>query len=259
MDRYSALSRVTPLTLTHKSSVLIGVGLLSLPMGLRYSGWICGMVTLAACATMTAYTAKLLARCQDLDQSLITFSDLAFISFGSRARLATSFIFMLELVAANVALVVLFADSLVLLFPHWLSVTEWKVVCTILLIPLQFLPLSLLSYTSVIGIVSCFSSKCSDARNSLPDHGEGGQVHLSQESSRLRVRGPPDRCGGEMQKADICPPSPVDHSGRRPHQDYIAGLSHPACRDVPISCQLAYASPVVWTAHVALGWPQRLS
>jgi solute carrier family 32 (vesicular inhibitory amino acid transporter) len=127
-------------------------------MGIRYAGWLCGMVTLFLCATVTAYTAKLLAKCMDVDMSIITFSDLAYVSFGRNARVMTSILFTLELLAANVALIVLFADSLSLLFPDSLTVTEWKALCALLLMPLNFLPLRLLSFTSVIGIFSCFCS-----------------------------------------------------------------------------------------------------
>lgn len=146
-----------PQTVFNSTNVLIGVGLLSLPMGMKYAGWICGMSALFLCAAVTAYTAKLLAKCMDLDPSLITFSDLAFISFGRNARIATSVLFTLELLAANVALIVLFADSLDLLFPGFLSVIGWKVVCAFVLVPLNFLPLRLLSFTSIIGIFSCLS------------------------------------------------------------------------------------------------------
>lgn len=148
-----------PQTVFNSINVLIGVGLLSLPMGFKYAGWICGMITLLLCALVTSYTAKLLAKCMDLDPSIITFSDLAFISFGRNARIATSVLFTLELLAACVALIVLFADSLDLLFPGFLTVTEWKVVCSLIMIPLNFLPLRLLSFTSIIGIFSCFCSK----------------------------------------------------------------------------------------------------
>ncbi|WYZ40355.1 hypothetical protein EsH8_IV_000696 [Colletotrichum jinshuiense] len=146
-----------PQTIFNSINVLIGVGLLSLPMGIKYAGWICGMVILAGSAAVTAYTAKLLAKCMDLDASLITFSDLAYISYGRNARIATSILFTLELLAACVALIVLFADSLTLLFPGFLSVNTWKVICSVIMIPLNFLPLRLLSFTSVIGIVCCFS------------------------------------------------------------------------------------------------------
>ncbi|EGS20536.1 putative amino acid transporter protein [Thermochaetoides thermophila DSM 1495] len=146
-----------PQTVFNSTNVLIGVGLLSLPMGIKYAGWLCGMISLFLCAAVTAWTAKILARCMDLDPSLITFSDIAFISFGRKARMATSILFTLELVAACVALMVLFADSLALLFPGVLSVTGWKIVCALILMPLNFLPLRLLSFTSVIGIFSCLT------------------------------------------------------------------------------------------------------
>ncbi|KAK4223706.1 vacuolar amino acid transporter 1 [Podospora fimiseda] len=146
-----------PQTVFNSTNVLIGVGLLSLPMGMKYAGWILGMSSLFMCAAVTAYTAKLLAKCMDLDPSLITFSDLAFISFGRNARIATSVLFTLELLAACVALIVLFADSLHLLLPGMLSVTGWKFVCSLILIPLNFLPLRLLSFTSILGIFSCLS------------------------------------------------------------------------------------------------------
>jgi vesicular inhibitory amino acid transporter len=69
-----------PQTIFNSTNVLIGVGLLSLPMGIKYSGWICGMIFLALSALVTAYTARLLAKCMDLDASLITFADIALIS-----------------------------------------------------------------------------------------------------------------------------------------------------------------------------------
>ncbi|KAK6079858.1 transmembrane amino acid transporter [Seiridium cupressi] len=146
-----------PQTVVNSTNVLIGVGLLSLPIGIRYAGWLCGMVTLFFGATVTSWTARLLAKCMDLDPTVITFSDVAFISFGHRARVITSVLFTLELLAACVALIVLFADSLILLFPGTLSLTGWKIVCTLILIPLQFAPLKILSFTSFIGILSVMS------------------------------------------------------------------------------------------------------
>lgn len=79
---------------------MIGVGLLSLPMGLKYAGWVCGMVILCLCALVTSWTARILAKCMNLDPTLITFSDIAYISFGRKARIVTSVLFTLELLAA---------------------------------------------------------------------------------------------------------------------------------------------------------------
>lgn len=143
-----------PQTVFNSVNVLIGVGLLSLPLGIKSAGWALGMGFLLFSAIVTSYTARILAVCLDVDQSLITYADIAFISFGARARVVTGFLFSLELIAACVALVVLFADSLDALIPGW-SVLEWKILCGIILIPLNFAPLRLLSLSSVLGILCC--------------------------------------------------------------------------------------------------------
>jgi vesicular inhibitory amino acid transporter len=127
-------------------------------MGIKYAGWLCGSVFLGLSALVTWYTAKILAKCMDVDASLITFADVAYVSYGDRARIGTSILFTLELMVACVALVVLFADTLDALVPG-VGVTEWKIVCGLLLIPLQFVPLRLLSFSSILGIFSTFSGE----------------------------------------------------------------------------------------------------
>ncbi|QSZ35819.1 hypothetical protein DSL72_006941 [Monilinia vaccinii-corymbosi] len=146
-----------PQTILNSTNVLIGVGLLSLPMGLKYSGLLCGMILLFLSALVTSYTAKLLAKCMDRDHSLLSFADIAHASYGRKANIATSILFTMELLAACVALIVLFADSLHSLIPS-VGVNEWKILCGLLLIPLNFVPLRFLSFTSILGIISCFSS-----------------------------------------------------------------------------------------------------
>ncbi|KYG41527.1 hypothetical protein M433DRAFT_147588 [Acidomyces richmondensis BFW] len=143
-----------PQTIFNSVNVLIGVGLLALPLALRLAGWIPGLIFSIFAATSTCYTAKLLAKCLDVDNSLITFADLAYVSFGPWARVGTSVLFSLELIGACVALVVLFADSLDALVPGW-GVTEWKIVCGLILVPLGFVPLRWLSFTSILGIFCC--------------------------------------------------------------------------------------------------------
>ncbi|KAK3070818.1 hypothetical protein LTR53_009770 [Teratosphaeriaceae sp. CCFEE 6253] len=144
-----------PQTIFNSVNVLIGVGLLALPLALKMSGWVPGLIFFAFAGVSTSYTAKILAKCADVDTSLITFADLAFVSFGPWARIGTSILFSLELIGANVALVVLFADSLDALIEGW-GPTEWRIVCGILLVPLSFVPLRFLSFTSILGILSCF-------------------------------------------------------------------------------------------------------
>ncbi|AOW07891.1 YALI0F30063p [Yarrowia lipolytica CLIB122] len=142
-----------PQTVFNSVNVLIGVGLLSLPLGFKYAGWGIGMVLLLASAYSTHYTAKLLAKCMDTDPSLVTYADIGYAAFGSKARVLVSLLFSLELVAACVSLVVLFADSLNALVPQ-VTKTEWKVVAFFVLTPPTFLPLSVLSISSIMGIMS---------------------------------------------------------------------------------------------------------
>lgn len=150
-----------PQSVFNSINAIIGIGLLSLPLAFKMSGWVFGLLLLTLNASVTGYTAKLLSKCMDYDPSLITYSDLAFVSFGTRARIVVSALFSLELIAACVALVILFADSLDLLLPGLLTVNGWKVACAALVLLLNALPLRFLSYTSVIGIISTFCSKFS--------------------------------------------------------------------------------------------------
>jgi vesicular inhibitory amino acid transporter len=147
-----------PQTIFNSVNVLIGIGLLSLPLGFKYSGWLIGTPFLLFSAMTTSYTAKILAKCMDADPTLVTYADLAYISFGPQARLITSLLFCFELIGTCVALVVLFADSLDALIPGY-GVIQWKLLCGVILIPLNFVPLRLLSVSSILGILSCTLSK----------------------------------------------------------------------------------------------------
>jgi vesicular inhibitory amino acid transporter len=71
-----------PQTIFNSVNVLIGVGLLALPLALKMSGWVPRLLFFTFAGVSTYYTAKLLAKCADVDTSLITFADLAYVSFG---------------------------------------------------------------------------------------------------------------------------------------------------------------------------------
>lgn len=144
-------------TVLNSTNVLIGVGLLSLPLGIKYAGWLIGLLFLSVSAIVTGYTARLLGKCLTVDRNQITFSDLAYIAFGPRAQVFIGLLFTLELTAACVALFVLFADSLNILIPGW-GLLEFKIVCGVIMIPLSFVPLRLLGYTSSLGIICCLLS-----------------------------------------------------------------------------------------------------
>ncbi|KAG6042197.1 hypothetical protein E4U41_003943 [Claviceps citrina] len=149
-----------PQSVFNSINAIIGVGLLSLPLAFKMSGWIVGLLVLTLTAAVTAHTGKLLGKCMDYDPSIVTYSDLAYVAFGTRARVIVSALFTLELIGACVALVILFADSLDLLLAGLASATIWKCLCAALVLVLNMLPLRFLSYTSVLGIFSTFCIVC---------------------------------------------------------------------------------------------------
>lgn len=140
-----------PQTIFNSSNVLIGVGLLSLPLGIRYAGWVIGLCGLFASAAVTKYTAGLLAKCLDVDSSLANFGDIAFVAFGEKGRVTTSSLITLELLVTCVGLVVLFADTLRSLIDGP-SLLHWKLVCGLVLAPLNFVPTRLCGYLSCLGL-----------------------------------------------------------------------------------------------------------
>ncbi|KAL9026622.1 MAG: hypothetical protein Q9196_004737 [Gyalolechia fulgens] len=108
-----------PQTVLNSVNVLVGVGILSLPLALRYSGWLIGALFLSSSALATRYTAGLLAKCLNQFPRMTHFSELGSAAFGIKTRVAMEILITLELAAACVALVVLFADSLNALIPGW--------------------------------------------------------------------------------------------------------------------------------------------
>lgn len=144
-----------PQTVFNSVNVLVGVGLLSLSLGFKYSGWLIGVLMLIFAALSTYYSAGLLAKCMDTDHTLVTYADISYAAFGPRARVLTSILFTFELAGAGVSLVVLFADSLNALFPQF-STLQYKMLAFIILTPPCFLPLRVLSFSSILGIMSTF-------------------------------------------------------------------------------------------------------
>ncbi|EXJ92398.1 hypothetical protein A1O3_00948 [Capronia epimyces CBS 606.96] len=139
------------MTIFNCTNILVGVGILALPLGLQQCGWVVGLFLLTLPALVTAYTAKLLVRCLNTDPSAVTYGDIAYLAFGRMGRRLVEVLFVFELLTANVALIILFADSVGSLVST-LSVSMWKIVIAVGLIPLNFVPLRILSVSSAIGI-----------------------------------------------------------------------------------------------------------
>ncbi|KAJ3086870.1 hypothetical protein HK102_012309 [Quaeritorhiza haematococci] len=171
-------------------NVLMGIGILSLPFAFRLTGWILGMILLSTSCLMTRYTAILLSRCMDYEDNTSssntvtttthllnghqpsstthhlrrrkaeTYADMGEMAFGTRGRLFISAVFLSELFAATVALVILMADSVVALFPSFDS-SLVKCAAVALVIPTTWpRSLSMLAYGSLLGIVALLNLLC---------------------------------------------------------------------------------------------------
>jgi vesicular inhibitory amino acid transporter len=148
-------------TIFNAVNILMGIGLLSLPFAFRLIGWVLGLSMLFLFAAMTRKTAGSVAKCLDAAvpshlpfKTSCTFGDFGEVAFGLQGRGFISVVFVLELFAASVALVILTADSVVALFPNFdLDLVK---ACTVALILPATLPrsLSLASYGSLVGVLA---------------------------------------------------------------------------------------------------------
>lgn len=158
-------------SLFNSMAILLGIGLLSEPLAFAYAGWIGGTILITFYGWLTCYTcvltlltkrirgltyassAKILAKLIRSDPSLRSYTDIAQKAFGPRATSFTSALFCLELFTLSVVLVTLFADSLHEVLPAY-SADTYKALAFVILLPTAFLPLSLLSYASLVGVLS---------------------------------------------------------------------------------------------------------
>lgn len=149
----------TPQTIFNSINLLIGVGLLALPVGLLKAGWIIGVPVLVSCGLATYWTATLLSKAMDTDSTIMTYADLGYAAYGSTAKLVISLLFSIDLLGAGVSLIVLFSDSLFALLGDdevWTK-TRFKLLSFVILTPFTFVPLPILSIFSLFGILSTIS------------------------------------------------------------------------------------------------------
>ncbi|CAG8745710.1 22127_t:CDS:2, partial [Gigaspora rosea] len=134
-------------------NVLMGVGILSLPLAIKYTGWIIGISLLFFCMGVTNYTARLLIKCLNYKEGLRTYPDIATIAFGNLAYVVILVMFSLELIAIAVSLIILIGDSLQILFPN-ISLEVLKFIAWVILIPIGLIDLKYLSCCSLLGILT---------------------------------------------------------------------------------------------------------
>jgi vesicular inhibitory amino acid transporter len=146
-------------TIFNSINVLIGLGILSIPLALHLSGWILGVACLTFAALSTKQTAVLLGRILQRYPHLGTYQDIGIHCFGQKIGFVILIIFTLDLLGAGISMILLFSDSLNALAPETFSKFSLKVFVTSLLVVLNFLPLRLLSFLSLLGIL-CTTATC---------------------------------------------------------------------------------------------------
>ncbi|KAI8369827.1 transmembrane amino acid transporter protein-domain-containing protein [Choanephora cucurbitarum] len=135
-------------------NVLVGVGILALPLSMRLAGWVYGSLIFLFCSLATNYTAKVIVKCLSVHDHAVTYGDMGQVAFGEKGRKLINTIFVIELITIGVALIVLLGDGLQSLFPH-LSLVQTRMISLVVLLPTVFLPIKKLAYTSLVGIVAC--------------------------------------------------------------------------------------------------------
>ncbi|KAI9470570.1 MAG: transmembrane amino acid transporter protein-domain-containing protein [Benjaminiella poitrasii] len=143
-------------TIFNSINILIGIGILALPLGFKCAGWAIGLSVFVFCCGLTNYTAKLLQKCLDIDPESKTYGDMGALAFGLKGRIWVTALFITELITSSVALVVLLGDGIDSLFPGF-TLKETRLISFVILTPMLFLPIRHLSYTSLLGIISAFS------------------------------------------------------------------------------------------------------
>lgn len=149
-------SSTVPHTIFNSVNTLMGVGMLSLPFAFKLSGWIVSSVLLVVIAFTTSFTAKILGRILKKHPNLKSYGDIAHLYGGSSIEAIVTLFFSLDLMGAMISMIILFSNSFNIFFPS-LSVIVFKCLIVSIVFVLSFLPLSVLSLFSLLGIV-CTSS-----------------------------------------------------------------------------------------------------
>lgn len=144
-----------PQTYFNSVNTLMGVGMLSLPFGLKLAGWFWGSILLASSSILTCITAIILGKIIQKHPHLHTYGDIAYAFGGPTFSYFVTAIFSIDLLGASLSLILLFADSFTILFPHIYS-SVFKSIIVAAVFVLSFLPLSILSLLSLAGILCTF-------------------------------------------------------------------------------------------------------
>lgn len=78
-------------------NVLVGVGILALPLSLKLAGWLYGSLIFMFCCFGTNYSAKVIVKCLSRSNGS-TYGDMGEIAFGDKGRRVINSVFVVELI-----------------------------------------------------------------------------------------------------------------------------------------------------------------
>lgn len=145
-----------PQTFFNSVNTLMGIGMLSLPFGLKLAGWFWGSIMLALSSVLTCITAIILGKIIQKNPHLHTYGDIAYAFGGPTFSYFVTVIFSIDLIGASLSLILLFADSFTILFPS-INSSIFKSIIVSFVFILSFFPLSILSLLSLAGIFCTLS------------------------------------------------------------------------------------------------------
>lgn len=141
-----------PQTIFNCINTLMGIGMLSLPFGFRLSGWVIGTSMLLFSSLVTNISAKMMGRILRKYPHLMSYGDIAHLYGGQGINIIVTLVFTFDLLGAMISLIILFSDSFYILFPSLQKGLLKGIIVTVLFL-LSFLPLSVLSLGSLLGII----------------------------------------------------------------------------------------------------------
>ncbi|TMW55742.1 hypothetical protein Poli38472_010624 [Pythium oligandrum] len=135
-------------------NVLLGAGVLSCPFALRSSGWLIGLPLFVFFALVTNHTGKLLGKCLEYQEGMMTYPDIGEAAYGTKGRIMISVVFFSELVTGCVMFTILIGDTLAALIPAY-TAAQLQVAAFLVIMPTLWTShLSMLSWFSLLGVIS---------------------------------------------------------------------------------------------------------
>ncbi|ABN66880.2 predicted protein [Scheffersomyces stipitis CBS 6054] len=145
-------SSTAPQTVFNSINTLLGIAMLTLPFGMKLTGWVLGTAMLAVSSVLTATTAKFLGRILRKHRGLRTYGDISHLYGGPTFSFFVTGLFSLDLLMASLSLILLFTDSFLLLLPG-VKPAVFKAAIVAAGFLLSLFPLTILSILSLIGIL----------------------------------------------------------------------------------------------------------